>query len=65
MGGAAGTRACWWLKPPPVLSVRPRGLKLSSRAYWLSDSGELSYEFEYAAGGPDGGGRPDEFMPES
>ena len=66
MGGAKpeGTRA-WELNPPPVLSVRPRGLKLpSSRGYWLSDNGELSYELEYAAMGP-GGGRPVEFMPVS
>ena len=49
MGGAnpEGTRACE-PKPPPVLSVRPR-VKPSSRGYWLSDSGELSYELEYAA----------------
>lgn len=40
------------LTPPPVLSVRPREKLLSSRfANWLSDSGELSYELEYAAGG--------------
>lgn len=60
MGGADGRRAGGPKPPPPELSVRPRVVKLSSRAYWLSDSGELSYELEYAAGG---GGRPFEFMP--
>jgi hypothetical protein len=64
MGGAEGiVRACG--PKPPVLCVRPRVLKPpSSSVYWLSDSGELSYELEYAAGGP-GGGRPVEFMPVS
>jgi hypothetical protein len=48
---SAGTvRATSGLKPP------------SSRVYWLSESGEPSYELEYAAEGP-GGGRLVEFMP--
>ena len=53
MGGAEGMMAGGpKLTPPPVLSVRPREKPPSSRlAYWLSESGELSYEFEYAAGG--------------
>jgi hypothetical protein len=53
MGGAEGIMADGpKLTPPPVLSVRPREKPPSSRlANWLSESGELSYELEYAAGG--------------